>query len=240
LYVFLRGLMRAITRTVLAGGLLRVTGRENVPRTGALLVCSNHISTVDPPLVPAELPRADTWSMAKSDYFERNRPVTRWLFTRYHAFPVVRHSADRAALKRALSILEQEHVLIVYPEGTRVDDARLREPEPGVGFIALKADAPVLPVALTGTNDCFPKGAFIPRRKTVEVRFGVPFRIAQTHADGSRVTREEAADAIMCVIAQMLPAANRGVFSDVETRLAKLRDVYVPVSSQPASPSPLR
>jgi 1-acyl-sn-glycerol-3-phosphate acyltransferase len=149
------------------------------------------------------------------------------VFTRYHAFPVVRHTADRAALRRALEILAAGEGLILYPEGTRVDDAQLKQPEPGVGFLAQRSGTLVLPVALTGTNDCFPKGAWFPRRVRVTVRFGKPFRLEEQRPDGSRVTREEAAAAIMLAIAEMLPPENRGVFADLEERRARLSALYV-------------
>ena len=116
MYALMRALVRFIANTYLVG-LLRVEGIENVPREGPLLVCPNHTGTIDPPLVPAFLPRSDTWNMAKSEYF-RN-PVIRWLFVQYHAFPVVRHTADRAALRRSFDLLKGGHALVIYPEGTR-------------------------------------------------------------------------------------------------------------------------
>jgi len=176
-YAFMRGLMRFMTRTFLVG-LFKVEGLENVPRQGPLVVCANHFATLDPPMVPAFLPRADTWNMAKSEYFRK--PLMRWIFTRYHAFPVVRHSADRAALRRAFDLLKAGEVLIIYPEGTRVESGELATPEPGAGFIAQKAGCPVLPVALTGTRECLPKGARWPRGAGhAAVRRAVPAAPAQ-------------------------------------------------------------
>jgi 1-acyl-sn-glycerol-3-phosphate acyltransferase len=224
-YAFLRGLMRFLTRTCLVG-LFTVKGRENVPLQGPLLVCPNHISTIDPPMVPAFLPRGDSWSMAKSEYFDKIS--IRWLFTNYHAFPVIRHSPDRRALRKAMKTLEDGHVLVVYPEGTRVEDGVLHEPEPGVGFIAQRSRAPVLPVALTGTDRCFPKGAIWPRRVRVELIYGKPFRLRDRKPDGSRVSHREAADAIMLAIAELLPPEMRGVFSDLEELHRRLDDVYEP------------
>src|SRR5690242_18261899 len=146
----MRWLMRFLTRTYLIG-LFSAIGTENVPRSGPLLICPNHSATLDPPMVPAFLPRGDTWSMAKSEYF-RN-PVLAFIFGGYHAFPVVRHTADRAALRRSFDLLKRGEALIIYPEGTRVESGVLARPEPGAGFIAQKAGCPVLPVALTGTRE---------------------------------------------------------------------------------------
>jgi 1-acyl-sn-glycerol-3-phosphate acyltransferase len=225
MYAFLRWLMRFITRTYLVG-LFTVDGRENVPRDGPLIVCPNHFGTLDPPMVPAFLPRSDSWSMAKSEYFQK--PLVRWLFTSYHAFPVVRHTADRAALRRSFDLLKAGHVLIVYPEGTRVDAGVLAEPEPGAGFIAQTCGCPVLPVALTGTRECLPKGARWPRRVPVNVRFGKPFVVLARGSDGERISHGDAADAIMLAIAELLPAEKRGRFSDVESWRARLAGVTRP------------
>jgi len=103
MYAFLRWVMRSLVHTVLFG-LFTQVGRERVPREGPLLVCANHISTLDPPLIPAFLPRNDSWSMAKAEYFESGG-FKRWIFTAFHAFPVHRHSADRAAISRAMASL---------------------------------------------------------------------------------------------------------------------------------------
>ena len=215
IYAFLRGLMRFITTTYLVG-LFKVEGIENVPREGPLLVCPNHNGTIDPPLVPAFVPRSDTWNMAKSEYFKN--PFIRFFFVQYHAFPVVRHTADRAALRRALDLLKDGHVLIIYPEGTRIDSGILAEPEPGAGFLAQKAGCLVLPVGLTGTAECLPKGAWWPRRVPVTVRFGKPFRVEQRRANGERITHEEAADMIMVAIADLLPPEKRGRFGGLAIR----------------------
>jgi 1-acyl-sn-glycerol-3-phosphate acyltransferase len=226
MYSFLRGLMRFIVVVYLAG-LFKVSGTEKVLTQGPLIICPNHIGTIDPPLVPAFVPRGDTWSMAKSEYF-RN-PVINWLFTSYHAFPVVRHTADRAALRRAFDLLNAGNALIIYPEGTRIDSGVLARPEPGPGFIAQRCACPVLPVALTGTAECLPKGAKWPHRVPVTVTFGAPFVVLQRRAtDDSRVSHEEAAEAIMLAIAELLPPDMRGEFSDLEGLRSRLAGVTRP------------
>ncbi len=224
-YAFLRWVMRFITRGYLVG-LFKVVGLEHVPRDGALIICPNHSATLDPPLVPAFTPRGDTWNMAKSEYFIK--PLMRWMFTRYHAFSVVRHTADRAALKRSFDLLKSGGALIMYPEGTRVESGVLAQPEPGAGFIAQKTGCPVLPVGLTGTRECLPKGAKWPRRTPVRIAFGKPFVVLQKRADGTRVTHEEASDAIMVAIAELLPPEQRGAFSDLASHQNRLAGVTRP------------
>ncbi len=226
-YAFMRWLMRAITSTFLVG-LFKVSGLENVPRSGPVIICPNHSATLDPPMVPAFVPRGDTWNMAKSEYFDKGGFV-KWIFRRYHAFPVVRHSADRTALRTAFDILKSGQALIIYPEGTRVESGVLAEPEPGAGFIAQRAACPVVPVGLTGTRECLPKGAHWPRRTRVSITFGKPFRVLSKRLDGAKVTRQEAAEAIMVEIAELLPEHQRGAFRDLPAWRKKLRGVTAPV-----------
>lgn len=221
----MRAIMRFLTRTVLLG-LFTVDGVENVPREGALLVCPNHFGTLDPPMVPAFLPRRDSWSMAKSEYFAK--PRTGWIFVAYHSFPVVRHTADRAALRRTFDLLKAGAAIVLYPEGTRVDAGVLSVPEPGAGFIAQRSGCAVLPVALTGTPECLPKGSRWPRRVPVKVRYGKPFVVLQKRATGERVSHEEASAAIMVEIAELLPPEKRGAFSDLDALRARLAGVTRP------------
>jgi 1-acyl-sn-glycerol-3-phosphate acyltransferase len=228
MYSFLRWVMRTIVRIYLVG-LFRVTGSELVPRRGPLIVCCNHPSTIDPPLLPAFLPRADSWSMAKSEWFVKPGWKS-WLFRQYHAFPVVRHSPDRRGLSRARDILAAGGALIIYPEGTRIESGRLERAQPGAAFLARLSDAPVVPVGLVGTNRCFPKGAFWPRRAPVEIRFGTPMRIRNQRPDGRRVRNQDAADAIMLAIARLLPPDMRGAYADIEALDARLQGIFEPVA----------
>jgi 1-acyl-sn-glycerol-3-phosphate acyltransferase len=225
IYAFLRALMRTMVNVYLVG-LFEIAGLENVPRTGPLLICPNHSGTLDPPMVPAFVPRSDTWSMAKSEYF-RGR-FHRFIFTAYHAFPVVRHTADRVAVRWSLDLLKASHALVIYPEGTRVESGVLAKPEPGAGFLAQKSGSLVLPVALTGTRECLPKGAHWPRRTKVTLTFGKPFLVLQKRANGTRVSHEDASDAIMLAIAELLPPEQRGVYSDLESYQKKVAGVTSP------------
>jgi 1-acyl-sn-glycerol-3-phosphate acyltransferase len=225
IYAALRWLMRFMSRVYLVG-LFRVEGAENIPRKGPLIICPSHSGTLDPPMVPAFTSRNDTWSMAKSEYFEGGH--IEFLFRSYHAFPVVRHSADRNALRRSFDLLKEGHALIIYPEGTRVESGLLATPEPGAGFIAQKAGCPVLPVGLTGTRECLPKGAHWPRRVPVTLSFGKPFLVASKRPDGTKISHQEAADAIMVAIAELVPERQRGAFSDLPALRNRLAGVTRP------------
>jgi 1-acyl-sn-glycerol-3-phosphate acyltransferase len=229
-YAFLRWVMRQLVHIVLFG-LFTQVGRERVPRQGALLVCTNHISTLDPPLIPAFLPRNDSWSMAKAEYFERGG-LKSWIFTAFHAFPVIRHSADRGAIRRATAILRDGHLLVLYPEGTRITSGGLHRPEPGAGFIAMLTGAPVLPVAITGSRAVFGKGFKLPRRAPLRVEWGEPFRIPSRLLDGRRVGHQDASDAIMLTIAEMLPEELRGEYADLDAWRSRVGGLRQPLSSR--------
>jgi 1-acyl-sn-glycerol-3-phosphate acyltransferase len=162
--------------------------------------------------------------MAKAEYFEGGG-LKPWIFRAFHSFPVVRHSADRAAIRRATGILRDGHVLVLYPEGTRITSGGLHRAEAGAGFIATLTGAAVVPAAVTGSREVFGKGFRIPHRAPVRLEFGRPFRVPARRADGRRVDHQEAADAIMLAVAEMLPPEFRGVYSDLEGWRKKVGDL---------------
>jgi 1-acyl-sn-glycerol-3-phosphate acyltransferase len=204
LYPFERRLMLALMWYFL-GDDLQVEGLENVPR-GGCLVAGNHIATCDPPLIGALIPRHDVHYMAKAEAF-RNRKGA-WLLSGYNAFPVARHTADRLAIRRSLAVLAQGRVLIMMPEGTRSPDATLQRAEPGVGLIACRSGAPIVPVGVWGSENALPKGATFPRRAEVHVRYGEPL-----HLPGAHMGNQECADWIMERVADLIPERYRGVYS---------------------------
>lgn len=204
-----RCLVRLLARLVL-GPRLHVRGVEHVPSQGPLLLVGNHIATCDPPLVGAQLQRTDLYYMTKSESFRRW--WGRFVIEGYHGFPVVRHSADRRALRRALGYLAAGHGVVIYPEGSRSPDHRLRRPYPGVGFLARRSGAPVVPAAIWGSERVLPKGRWLPRRAEVHIVFGEPFHLPERAVDGSRMTHQQSADLIMARLATLLPEEYRGVF----------------------------
>lgn len=239
MYALLRAVCRIMVRVYLVG-INRVVGREDVPRRGALIICSNHPSTVDPVVLPAFVPRADTWSMAKSEWFEGSGFLAR-AFAMYHAFPVVRHSPDRRGLRRAREVVDHGGALLIYPEGERwttVGTRGLLPAQAGAGFLARLTRVPVLPVAIVGTDLCFPKGAVMPRRERVELRFGKPVRVREHRPDGTRVGNQDATDAIMVAIARLLPPELRGAYADDPALLSRVDGVLEDLPEPSAAPEP--
>ncbi len=203
LYPFERRLMLLLMWYFLRDG-LRVEGLENIP-AGGCIVAGNHIATCDPPLIGALIRRRDVHYMAKAEAFAKRR--TGWLIAGYNAFPVARHTADRLAIRRSLAVLAQGRVLIMMPEGTRSPDATLQRAEPGVGLIARRSWAPIVPVGVWGSENALPKGASLPRHAEVHVRYG-----AAVHLPNARMSSQESADWIMERIAEQLPERYRGVY----------------------------
>jgi 1-acyl-sn-glycerol-3-phosphate acyltransferase len=175
-----------------------------------LLVVSNHVGAVDPALIGGWTPRP-VWFMAKAELFQG---AFAWLMRAYHAFPVVRHSPDRAALRRAFDLLKQGSAVVLFPEGHRSETARLLRAEPGAGFIARRSNAPLLPIAITGTQHVLERRQLISRRAQVAMRFGKPFELPERNQDGSPMDHQQSADYLMTKIAQLLPFENQGAYAN--------------------------
>jgi 1-acyl-sn-glycerol-3-phosphate acyltransferase len=206
IYAAFRAGVRVIAWIVL-GKRLYIEGMDNVPGRGPVLVVGNHVGNAEPPLTGVFIPRLDVYYMAKAELFRR--PFLGWLFKRNHTFPVVRNTADRAALRFALRVLAQGHVLLVYPEGTRSWAAEARPPQGGAGFIARHSGAPIVPVASWGSEKVIPKGAWLPRRADVHLRIGKPFHLPAAGREGTTLSNQEAAEYMMSRVIELLPAAQR-------------------------------
>ena len=195
-------------------GPLRYRGLDNVPREGAFILVSNHISLLDPMIIggtAGQLTGRLVHFMAKEEL--RHWPVIGWLATQAGVYFVRRGEGDRAAQRLSLDLLARGEPIAVFPEGTRSRDGSLGEPRDGAALLAMRAGVPLLPVSITGSNRLFPKGARLPRRSRVTVRVGEPFTLAR-QASG-RIDRLELAagtDRIMRAIAALLPQAQRGRF----------------------------
>jgi 1-acyl-sn-glycerol-3-phosphate acyltransferase len=172
----------------------QIYGAEQVPRQGALVVVSNHASDFDPPILSACLRRPVSY-MAKEELFQV--PVLSRAIRLYGAYPVKRGSADRSAIRSALAQLEAGWAVGIFLQGTRTADARIPAPKLGAAMIAAKAQVPLLPVSLWGTEAILPKGAKFPRSVPVTVRIGqVIAPPASTSRDGLEAVTQQAAAAI--------------------------------------------
>lgn len=183
----------------------RIEGRRNVPRTGPVILASNHLSFIDSFLIPAFAPRP-VYFLAKSSYFD-GAGISGWLsrnfFTAIGATPVERGAGQAAleALDQQRRILASGRAIALYPEGTRSLDGRLYKGRTGVAFLALETGAQVVPVGLVGTNEAMPVGAKWPRmRPRVTVRYGEPIDLSAHGPASSGRARRLATDEIMSAI----------------------------------------
>jgi 1-acyl-sn-glycerol-3-phosphate acyltransferase len=191
----------------------RVEGRENVPPMGPLLVVSNHMSNMDPPLLGVSLPRR-TWFLAKDNMFRgRGRRLKHWFLTSYGAFPLNREGTDVRAYRWALSKLEQDGTLVVFPEGTRSRGA-MRKGLPGVVRLALKTQAPMIPVAITGSEHLGTWARVFNPTGTIRIKIGTVFSLPSVEGKLSPEVLDSLTETVMRRIAALLPEGYRGVYGD--------------------------
>jgi len=184
-----------------------IEGRDNIPRTGPLLLASNHLSFVDSVVIPLVAPRRVVF-LAKSDYFTGRGirgALMRSFFTALGAVPIERGTAGAAqeALDSALRVLKDGLAFGIYPEGTRSRDGRLYRGRTGVAWLALTAGCPVVPVALSGTQDIQPVGSRLPRIRRITIRFGKPLDFSHLQGAKPGLARREVTDAVMAAIHEL-------------------------------------
>ena len=202
----------------------RVEGLGNVPATGAFLMVSNHLNLVDPPVLGALIPRRITF-MAKEELFRA--PIVGWVVRWYGAFPVRRGQPDRQALRRASEVLQRGGVVGMFPEGTRSKTGKMKEAHSGAALVAMLADVPVLPVAITGTEQLRSPLSLL-RRPTIVVRVGSPFTLSRGRT--GREGLDAATRRMMGRVAALLPEERRGFYADAaaedpDTHLPRVHSV---------------
>jgi 1-acyl-sn-glycerol-3-phosphate acyltransferase len=212
MYAVVPPLARAIWRPV-------VEGLENVPRTGPVIVASNHLSFADSLVIPIVAPRKVVF-LAKADYFTGTGlkgAATRAWFRGIGMIPVDRDDtkAAIASLDTALEVLGRGEAFGIYPEGTRSRDGRLYRGRTGVGHLALTSGAPVVPVGVQGTQHLQPVGSRLPRLAKVNVRFGEPLSFAGRF-DGVPAgrARREITDEVMAAIQRLSGQEEAGVYNE--------------------------
>lgn len=212
------GLLYSATRSVV-GGLVwaasgwEVRGREHVPKSGGLIVASNHVSYLDPPLVGTAAVR-ELHFLAKEELFRP--PVFGSLIRAYNAIPIRRGVADLSGLSKAIDVLRSGQAMIMFPEGTRSRDGQLRAARPGIGMLAVGTDALIVPCSILGSDR---PGGWLTRRTKLRVWFG-PARswkdLAGPQADlaPGRALYQGVGDGVMREIAALradqLKSASRG------------------------------
>ena len=146
---------------------LEIVGVKSIPKRSSFILASNHISNFDPVILAAACPRRLNF-LAKEELF--HMPILSWLIPRAGALPLKRNKSDISALKESLRRLRNKESLLVFPQGTR--SAEAIKVFPGVGFLANKSGAAVIPARIYGADRILPPGKVLPRLKKIKVVFG--------------------------------------------------------------------
>lgn len=165
-YAFIHRLAWLLSRWLCG---VEVRGKENIPKSGAVIITSNHLSYLDPILIGSAVD-AEINYMAKSTLFLV--PIIGGFLRYMNAYPVKRGAADRAALKRTLALLKEGKSILIFPEGTRGMGHKLGEAKDGVGFLVYHSEALVIPALIKGSQNAWGRGQWFPRRAKVTISFG--------------------------------------------------------------------
>lgn len=194
-----------------------VKGRENIPKTGGCIVAINHLSFLDPPALAAASHRVLHF-MAREGLFAL--PILGKFLPRVNVFPVKRAGLGIEAIKEALRLLTRGEIIVIFPEGRRKFNGVLGPAESGIGFLAFKSKASIIPAYIKGSDLALPVHAKFIRLKKINLYFGLPLtldfvikRISQVYPSGldemldsgakRKEVYQEIADAVMERIAQL-------------------------------------
>lgn len=203
----------------------QVVGRKNVPKRGPVILASNHLSFIDSPTITLLAPRKVSF-LAKQEYFTGTGfrgALSRAFFSGIGAIGVERGAgaAAQQALDLGLARLEAGEAFAIYPEGTRSLDGRLYRGRTGVAWLALTSGAPVVPVALTGTEHVQPVGSRMPRLARVRIEFGEPMDLSGFGAASSGRARRQATDAVTSAIQALSGQEPAGVYNEPPTTIVE-------------------
>jgi 1-acyl-sn-glycerol-3-phosphate acyltransferase len=208
-----RRLMRPIFRALFhVLGHVRIVGRDHVPKSGAYIIATNHISLYEPPLVLAFWPQP-VEALGASDVWER--PGQSLLARLYSGIPVHRGNIDLNLFRTAIAAIEAGYPLLIMPEGGRSHTPGMRRAARGVAYLAEKTGVYIVPVGITGTTDDFFERAKHGERPQLEMQIGEPFHLPPVEGAGEvrRFNLQNNADLVMQHIARLLPPEYRGVYN---------------------------
>ncbi len=208
----LRRILFKLVRLILFG-LFRteVYGQEYIPRTGNGIVATNHVGTLDAPLVFATVPREDITALVAKKH--QKSPLLRFLFNAVGGIWLNREEADAQAMRLALEHLQKGGLLGVAPEGTRSKTGKLIPAKTGAAYLASRANVPIIPAAITGTYRAV-WGLLKLKRPHIAIRFGEPFTLPPVDRRDRAAGLQRNTDEIMCRIAAMLPPEYWGAYAD--------------------------
>lgn len=205
---FVRFLIRGLFRTLTH---FEVQGLDHIPFKGGLVIAINHLSRLDPPALFAVIERDDLSALVADKY--KTHPIIRPVVNFVQGIWIHREDTDFRALRQATEYLQNGGILGIAPEGTRSASRGLIAAKTGVAYLADKAGVPVVPVAITGTDEILQAWGKL-RRPKVVLRIGEPFQLPPLERKTRAAQLQENTDEIMLRIAAMLPEEYRGVYTD--------------------------
>jgi 1-acyl-sn-glycerol-3-phosphate acyltransferase len=167
-----KGLCRILTTRMFD---LKTHGLHHIPKRGGALLISNHQSYLDPVLLGVQIRRQISF-IAKSELFEK--PSLAWLIKMLNTFPVRRGESDVSAMREALRRIHEGEILTMFPEGTRSFDGNLLPMQPGIALLVKRAQVPVIPAVIDGSNGAWPRGKKIPQPHPIRVMYGPPVDVS--------------------------------------------------------------
>jgi 1-acyl-sn-glycerol-3-phosphate acyltransferase len=186
-------------------------GRSNIPETGPLIMASNHLHLFDPPLVVAAMPYRKITVLVAEKWAE-TWPAS-WLLKSMGAIFVHRGEVDREALNKCLAVFREDGILGLAPEGTRSRSGTMQRGKPGIAYLAIKADVPILPLGISGQTQVFAEWKRL-RRPRVVVRYGQLFKLQAVHGRQKGQQLQERSDEVMRRIAALVNEDLRGVYTE--------------------------
>jgi 1-acyl-sn-glycerol-3-phosphate acyltransferase len=208
-YKTLRSIVRFVMKLIAR---IEVRGLEHLPQ-GNAIIAANHLGRLDTAVLMAVIDREDIIMPIAEKY--KNHPIFGALGRAANGIWLNRFEADYSALRQILERMERGGLLVIAPEGTRSKTEALQEGKMGVAFLAAKSGYPVIPVAVTGTEDrLIVQNLKRLRRSKITATAGEPFYIEIPKGKGREEAMRKATDEIMCRIGAMLPEKYRGVYAD--------------------------
>jgi 1-acyl-sn-glycerol-3-phosphate acyltransferase len=192
-YLLGYSLSKAIAKTFFS---YRVIGAENMIEEGPCIIAANHCSYLDPPLVGVACKRAIHYLARKTLL---DVPVLGPILPELNVIPVDQKNADRSALMGAIRVVRNGGAVLIFPEGTRSPDGKLQTAQPGIGMIAGKTGAPVVPVKISGSYKALSRGKGLPRMTAIGVKIGHRLYFSDTKA-GSRSDYLESSKRVLTAI----------------------------------------
>ncbi|MDY0167018.1 MAG: lysophospholipid acyltransferase family protein [Thermoguttaceae bacterium] len=191
--IWYESLRTLVQVTAVLGWKVRHFGRENIPPAGGVLVVSNHQSHFDPPLVGMACPRRMNY-LARDTLFRF--PPFRWLIRSLDAIPIDREGIGLSGIKESLRRLKRGEMVLVFPEGTRTEDGEIQPFRPGFTALAVRSRAAILPVAIEGAYQAWPRMQRLPHPGRIHVQYGQPILPDQIAAMSERALLAEVEDRV--------------------------------------------